>query len=70
MKVDSRGNLWCTGPGGVHVFDPRGTLLGVVHTERNTANFDWGGDQLDQLFLCSTDRLYRLGTRVAGLDRS
>jgi gluconolactonase len=66
MKVDARGNLWCTGPGGVHVFDDAGTWLGVVHTERNTANFQWGGDRFDQLFLCSSDRLYRLTTLVTG----
>lgn len=70
MKVDRSGNLWCTGPGGVHVFDPTGTALGVLHIERNTANFDWGGERRDQLFLCASDRLYRLTTRVAGLDRS
>ena len=28
MKVDQQGNVYCTGPGGVHVMAPDGTLLG------------------------------------------
>ena len=26
MKIDSAGNIYCCGPGGIHVFDPRGHL--------------------------------------------
>ena len=28
MKCDQEGNVYCTGPGGIHVMDPNGTLLG------------------------------------------
>jgi gluconolactonase len=30
MKLDSAGNLFCCGPGGIHVFAPDATSLGVV----------------------------------------
>ena len=30
MKVDERGNVWVTGPGGVWVFDPDGEHLGTL----------------------------------------
>jgi len=30
MKVDSEGNVYCTGPGGIHVIGPDGGLLGRI----------------------------------------
>jgi gluconolactonase len=42
MKVDPKGNLWATGPGGVHVMKPDGTLLGRLATGENTSNCAFG----------------------------
>jgi len=44
IKVDRSGNLFATGPGGVLVFDPDGTLLGTLNTGVATANCGWGDD--------------------------
>ena len=44
MKVDRAGNLFATGPGGVHVFGPDGTHLGTFSTGKATANCGWGED--------------------------
>ncbi len=44
MKVDARGNLFATGPGGVLVFAPDGTHLGTFATGEATANCGWGDD--------------------------
>lgn len=44
MKVDSAGNLFATGPGGVLVFAPDGTHLGTFNTGEATANCGWGED--------------------------
>ena len=44
MKVDVDGNLCATGPGGVWVFAPDGTLLGTIDTGTNTANCAFGDD--------------------------
>ena len=44
MKVDESGNLFATGPGGVHVFGPDGTHLGTFETGEATANCAWGDD--------------------------
>ncbi len=38
MKVDAKGNVWATGPGGVHVMSPDGTLLGRIETGESTSN--------------------------------
>ena len=42
MKIDSQGNLYCTGPGGIHVFDQSADLMGVVAIPEYVANFTWG----------------------------
>ncbi len=67
MKIDSRGNLYCCGPAGVHVFDPSGDLLGVIATPEVSANFAFGDDDLRSLYITASTSLYRLRVRVPGL---
>ncbi len=66
MKVDAEGNVWCTGPGGVHVLDPAGAPLGVLRTPEVVANHAWGGAERQDLYLSATTSLYRVRTRVPG----
>ncbi len=44
MKVDASGNLFATGPGGVHIFASDGTHLGTLETGQATGNCAWGDD--------------------------
>ena len=67
MKIDSRGNLYCTGPGGIHVFDASGDILGVIATPEDCANFTFGDEDLKSLFIAASTSLYRLRVRVPGL---
>ncbi len=67
MKIDSLGNLYCTGPGGVHVFLPDKTLLGVILMQEFTANFTWGGGDLKEMVFTSSTSLYRMRTKTPGL---
>lgn len=55
MKCDALGNIWVTGPGGVHVFDPQGRRLGFIPVDEVVGNLHWGGPAWHTLFLtCST----------------
>ena len=47
MKLDERGNVWVTGPGGVCVFDPDGEHIGTIEVPENVGNVNWGGDRLE-----------------------
>ncbi|THD48412.1 MAG: SMP-30/gluconolactonase/LRE family protein [Bradyrhizobium sp.] len=67
MKIDSRGNVYCCGPGGIHLFDPSGNSLGVIRTPEPCANFTFGDDDLRSLFITASSSLYRIRVRVAGL---
>jgi gluconolactonase len=67
MKLDSRGNVYCCGPGGIHVFDPSGHCLGVLRMPETAANFVFGDDDLRSLYITASTSLYRLRVRVPGL---
>lgn len=66
MKIDSAGNVYCCGPGGVHVFATDATCLGVIRTPENVANFCWGDDDLKSLYVTASTSLYRIRTQIAG----
>lgn len=66
MKLDSAGNLYCCGPGGVHVFDPNGQSLGIIKTPENCANFTFGGADFRDLFMTASSSLYRTRVKVPG----
>jgi gluconolactonase len=66
MKIDSGGNVYCCGPGGIHVFDPDARLLEVIEVPEYTANFAWGDDDYRSLFITASTSLYRLRVKVPG----
>ena len=66
MKCDERGNVWVTGPGGLWVFTPDGSRLGVLRVPEMAANFAWGGNDWRDLFICACTSVYRVRTEVAG----
>ena len=65
MKLDAKGNLFATGPGGLHVFAPDGTLLGTIDTGVPTANCGWGGDG-SILYITANTALLRVRTATKG----
>lgn len=66
LKADSAGNVYCTGPGGVHVFAPDATCLGVIRVPQAVANFAWGGADRRTLYLCATTSIYAVRVSVPG----
>jgi gluconolactonase len=66
MTVDDRGNLWATGPGGVHVFTPAGREIGLVSTGAAISNCTFGGTDGRTLFMTSTHVLAAVRTNVRG----
>jgi sugar lactone lactonase YvrE len=66
MKVDVRGNVFCTGPGGVWVYNPASELLGVIQPPEVPANLAWGDDDLKTLYLTARTGLYRIRVKTGG----
>ena len=65
MKVDRNGNLFATGPGGVHVFAPDGKTLGRIETGEATANCAWGDDG-STLYIAADMYICRVKTKTKG----
>lgn len=65
MKVDVKGNLWATGPGGVLIIDAKGKHLGTVLTNNNTGNCCFGGDG-SELYVTADMYLVRVKTTTKG----
>jgi gluconolactonase len=63
MKIDHNGNLFATGPGGVHIFAPDGKRLGRIETGEATANVAWGDDG-STLYITADMYLCRVKTRT------
>jgi len=67
MKVDTAGNLWATGPGGILVVSPQAKLLGVIAFPEVPANCAWGDADGKTLYVTARTGLYRIRTNVAGI---
>lgn len=67
LKVDTRGNLYCTGPGGVWIFSPHGKHLGTIKAEQVPANCHWGDKDGRTLYMTARTGLFRIRLNVAGI---
>ena len=59
LKVDRKGFIWATGPGGVLVFHPNGKLLGRILTGEATSNCAFNTDE-SVLYMTCDDYLMRI----------
>ncbi len=66
LKVDARGNVYCSGPGGVWVVSPSGKALGKIGGPELPANMAWGGADGRSLYFTARTGLYRLRMLVPG----
>lgn len=66
MEVDSLGNIYSTGPGGVWIFSPDGELLDIIETPKPPANLTWGDNDYQTLYITAKDSIYTARLNVAG----
>ena len=68
MKCDQEGNVYCTGPGGVHVIDPRGKLIGrLLIPGGHTTNIAWGDDDWRSLYMTTYHSVFRTRLDIPGV---
>ena len=67
MKVDVEGNVYCTGPGGIWLFDHAGTHLGTIATGAQTTNVAWGDDDWSTLYFTTWQTLGRIRMKIPGI---
>ena len=68
MKVDTAGNVYCGGSGGLYILDSKGKKLGrIVHGFNNTANVAFGGDDWKTVYFCTRTSLGMFKVKIAGV---
>jgi gluconolactonase len=67
MKVDSEGNVWTSGPGGIHILDRNAKLLGRIRFPNHVSNFCWGEEDWKTLFITDHHFVYRTRVKIPGV---
>jgi len=67
MKVDQKGDLYVSGPGGLWIISPEGKHLGTIFGLEHPHNFAWGDDDGKTLYLCAKTGLYRIRLNIPGI---
>jgi len=68
MKVDTAGNVYCGGAGGIYVMDSKGKKLGrIVHGQPATTNMAFGGDDWKTLFFTSRTMIGSFNVKIPGM---
>ena len=70
MKVDVEGRVYCTGAGGVWVFDPAGNHLGTIVTPEKPSNCAWGDDDWRSLYITASTSVYKIRVNTPGIGAS
>ncbi len=67
VKVDQKGNLYVSGPGGLWVISPAGKHLGTIIAPMHPHNMAWGDEDGKTLYLCARSGLYRMKLGIPGI---
>ncbi|WP_420142663.1 SMP-30/gluconolactonase/LRE family protein [Sphingomonas sp.] len=65
LKVDSAGNVWATGPGGISIITPAGKVIGRIRMPEVAANLAFAEDG-HVVYITASSSVYRLRSAVAG----
>lgn len=66
LKVDARGNVYASGPGGVWVISPAARHLGTLRLPQLPVNFAWGDADRKALYFTARSAVYKVRLNVAG----
>ncbi len=68
MKVDTAGNVYVGGAGGLYILDSKGKRLGrIVHGQPQTTNIAFGGDDWKTLYFTTRSTLNMVNVKIAGV---
>jgi len=67
LKVDREGRVYVAVAQGVWVYNPDGTLLGILALPKRPANLAWCDSDAQTLTMTVVDQLYRVRLNVAGI---
>lgn len=68
IKVDTKGNVWGVGPGGIWAISPKGKALGRVLFPETPANLAFGDADAKTVYVTARRGLYRFRVLVPGIQ--
>jgi gluconolactonase len=66
MKIDTKGNVWDSGPGGIWIITPQGKHIGTILTPERLSNLAWGDDG-HTLYTTGGTMVTRIRVKAEGL---
>jgi len=67
LKLDSEGNIYVTGKGGIWVINPEGRRFGIIPVPELPANLCWGDRDWKTLYIAARTSIYRVRLNIAGI---
>lgn len=67
MKIDRKGNLYVSGPGGIWILSPEGKHLGTIRVPQLPANMAWGDADSMTLYMTARTGLYAMRLNIPGI---
>lgn len=66
MRVDSKGNIYSSGPGGIWIITPDGKHLGTIRTPELVGNLTFGDPDWKTLYIAARTTIYKIRVNVPG----
>ena len=67
MRVDTKGNLYETGPGGIWIISPEGKHLGTIRAPEQATNVGFGDADKKTLYIAARTGIYRIRVNTPGI---
>jgi gluconolactonase len=67
LRVDTKGNLYETGPGGVWIISPDGRHLGTIRAPEQSTNVGFGDADKKTLYIAARTSIYKIRVNTPGI---
>jgi gluconolactonase len=67
IKVDTAGNVYGAGPGGVWIFSAAGKHIATILMPEVVSNLNWGGPDGRTLFITASSSVYQVDLKIRGV---
>jgi len=67
IRVDRRGNIYSSGPGGVWIIASDGTHIGSIKVPERVGNLTFGNQDGKMLYIVASTSIFRIPVKVAGI---
>jgi gluconolactonase len=67
LRVDTKGNLYETGPGGVWIISPEGKHIGTIRAPEQATNVGFGDPDKKTLYIAARTGIYKIRVLTPGI---